>query len=93
MARCIVLTYLQRTTEGPMGFTAYARQRTKRGYRVRGERFSSGTLDSILTNTAYIGYAINNRQALLTDETRPESEQVPIPVPPFIDKKSCYAFH
>lgn len=92
MARCTVLTYLQRTTEGPFGFKAFARQRTKRGYRMRGERFGSGTLDSIPTNTAYIGYAINNRQALLTDETRPESEQVPIPVPPFIDKKSCYAF-
>lgn len=55
MARCIVLTYLQRPTEGPIGFTAYARQRAKRGYRMGGERFGSGTLDSILTNNAYIG--------------------------------------
>lgn len=92
MACCIVLTYLQRTTEGPIGFTANARQRTKRGYRLRGERFGSRTLDSIPANTAYIRYATANRQALLTDETRPESEQVPIPGPPFIDKKSCYAF-
>ena len=91
MVRYIFKTYREGTARGPIGVTGLAHHLNERGYRIRGKRFSIGTLHNILTNTAYIGYVIFNRRDSRTGETRPESEWVPIPVPPIIDEETFYA--
>ncbi|HEU4961503.1 MAG TPA: recombinase family protein [Sphingomonas sp.] len=45
----------------------------------------------MLTNTAYIGYVIFNRRNSRTGEIRPETEWVPIPVPPIITEEEFHA--
>ncbi|RMB55830.1 DNA invertase Pin-like site-specific DNA recombinase [Sphingomonas sp. PP-CE-3A-406] len=91
MIRYTFKSYLQGTADGPIGVTGLAHHLNERGYRIRGKRFSVGTLHNILTNTAYIGYVIFNRRDSRTGETRPEIEWVPIPVPPIIDEDTFYA--
>lgn len=91
MVRYIFKTYREGTASGPIGVTGLAHHLNERGYRIRGKRFSIGTLHNILTNTAYIGYVIFNRRDSRTGETRPESEWVPIPVPPIINEDTFYA--
>ena len=91
MVQYIFKTYREGTASGPIGVTGLAHHLNERGYRIRGKRFSIGTLHNILTNTAYIGYVIFNRRNSRTGETRPESEWVPIPVPPIIDEETFYA--
>lgn len=91
MIRYTFKSYLQGTADGPIGVTGLAHHLNERGYRIRGKRFSVGTLHNILTNTAYIGYVIFNRRDSRTGETRPETEWAPIPVPPIIDEDTFYA--
>jgi site-specific DNA recombinase len=89
--RYIFRTYLNGTPDGPIGLTALAQHLNARGYRLRGKRFSVSNLHVILTNTAYIGYVIFNRRNSRTGEIRPETEWVPIPVPPIIAEEEFYA--
>ena len=91
MVRYAFKTYCEGTANGPIGVTGLVHHLNERGYRIRGKRFSVGTLHNILTNTAYIGYVIFNRRDSRTGETRPETEWVPIPVPPIIDEDTFYA--
>lgn len=84
-------TYLDGTADGPVGITGLAQHLNERGDRIRGKRFSVGTLHAILTNPAYIGYVLYNQRDSKTGETRPETEWVPIPVPPIVTEEVFYA--
>ena len=91
MVRYIFKTYLEGTADGPIGVTGLVHHLNERGYRIRGKLFGPGTLHNILTNTAYIGHVIYNRCDSRTGEVRPETDWVPIPVPPIIDEETFYA--
>src|SRR3546814_16003146 len=55
-----------------------------RGYKYRGRKFHVSNIHAVLRNTAYVGVALYNKRDSKTGEQRPESEWVPIPVPPII---------
>lgn len=69
----------------PLGITRLAAWLNENGYKYRGNGFHISNVQALLRNTAYIGVAFYNRRDSKTGETRPESEWVPIPVPPIID--------
>ena len=91
LVRWIFDTYLNGTADGPVGITTLVQMLNERGERLRGRRFSSSNVHGILTNTAYIGYVIFNRRDSRSGEVRPESEWVPIPVPPVVSEDVFYA--
>lgn len=91
LVRYMFKTYLEGTADGPVGVTTLADHLNQRGERIQGKEFSHSRVHDILTNTAYIGYVIYNRRCSRTGEVRPETEWVPIPVPPIISEETFYA--
>ena len=73
-------------TSGPMGVKAVTCWLNEHGYRTRvGARWGIGPLHQMLTRTTYKGEHRFNRKVWKTKESKPESEQVVIPVEPIID--------
>ncbi len=91
LVRWVFNTYLNGDGDGPVGITRLAQLLNERGERLRGKRFSVSNVHGILTNTAYIGYVLFNRRDSRTGETRPETEWVPIRVPPVVSEELFYA--
>ncbi len=91
LVRWIFDTYLNGDDDGPVGITRLAQLLNERGERLRGKRFSISNVHGILTNAAYTGYVLFNRRDSRTGEARPESEWVPIPVPPVVSEDVFYA--
>lgn len=91
LVRWVFDTYLNGNDDGPVGITRLAQLLNERGERLRGKRFSVSNVHGILTNTAYIGYVLFNRRDSRTGEARPETEWVPIPVPPVVSDEVFYA--
>ncbi len=91
LIRWIFDTYLNGDAQGPVGITRLAQLLNDRGERLRGKRFSVSNVHGILTNTAHIGYVMFNCRDSRTGEARPESEWVPIPVPPVVSEDVFYA--
>ncbi len=73
-------------TSGPMGVKAVTCWLNEHGYRTRvGARWGIGPLHQILTRATYKGEHRFNRKVWKTKESKPECEQVVIPVEPIID--------
>lgn len=70
--------------EPPLGITRISDWLNPRGYKYRGRKFHVSNIHAVLRNTAYVGVALYNKRDSKTGEQRPESEWVPIPVPPII---------
>lgn len=71
---------------GPMGVKAVTCWLNEHGYRTRvGARWGIGPLHQILTRTTYKGEHRFNRKVWKTKESKPEAEQIVIPVEPIID--------
>ncbi|MEC3949264.1 recombinase family protein [Sphingobium sp. HWE2-09] len=91
LVRYMFKTYLECTADGPVGVTTLADHLNQRGERIDGKEFSHSRVHDILTNTAYIGYVLYNRRCSRTRELRPETEWIPIPVPPVVSEETFYA--
>jgi site-specific DNA recombinase len=91
VVRDIFNLYLHGDQSGPLGVTRLAQLLNARGERLRGKPFHTSNVHAILTNTAYIGYVLYNRRDSRTGEARPESDWIPIPVPPIVDEDIYYA--
>lgn len=89
--RDIFSLYLHGDKSGPIGVTRLAQLLNARGERLRGKPFHTSNVHLILTNTAYIGYVLYNRRNSRTGKEQPESEWIPIPVPPIVDEDIFYA--
>ena len=91
LARWMFDTYLNGNANGAVGINTLTQLLNDRGDRLRGKRFSVSNVHGILTNTAYTGYVLFNRRDSRTGDARPETEWVPIPVPPVISEEVFYA--
>ena len=69
----------------PLGITRLAAWLNDHGYKYRGAKFHVSNVQALLRNTAYVGVALYNKRDSKIGQMRPESEWVPIPVPPIID--------
>lgn len=70
--------------EPPLGITRLAGWLNDHAYKYRGRKFHISNVQAVLRNTAYVGIAFYNKRDSKTRERRPESEWIPIPVPPII---------
>ena len=70
--------------EPPLGITRLADWLNRHGYKYRGRKFHVSNVQAVLRNTAYVGVAFYNKRDSKTGERRPESEWIPIPVPPIV---------
>lgn len=68
----------------PLGITRLSAWLNQHGYRYRGRKFHISNVQAVLRNTAYVGVAFYNKRDSKLGEQRPESEWIPIPVPPII---------
>ncbi|MGB3739101.1 MAG: recombinase family protein [Pontixanthobacter sp.] len=91
LVRFIFNTYVHGTPKGPIGITKLAALLNERGDTIRGKKFHVSNVHFILTNTAYIGVVFFNKRDSRAKVTRPESEWVPMSVPPIIDEELFYA--
>ncbi len=90
LVRFIFETYVHGTPEGPIGITKLAALLNERGHTIRGKKFHVSNIHFILTNTAYVGVVFFNKRDSRAKTTRPESEWVPVSVPPIIDEDLFY---
>lgn len=70
--------------EPPLGITRLAYWLNNHGYKYRGRKFHISNVQAVLRNTAYVGIAFYNKRDSKSGERRPESDWIPIPVPPII---------
>lgn len=70
---------------GPLGITRLAIWLNEHGFKIRGKPFHVSTVQTILRNTAYIGFAFYNKKDSKTGERRPESDWIGIRVPPIVE--------
>jgi site-specific DNA recombinase len=89
--RFIFETYVNGTTEGPIGITRLAQLLNERGERIRGRPFYTSSVQLILDNTAYMGTAYYNKRDSKTGEDRPSSEWISIPVPAIVTEGVFYS--
>ena len=90
LIRFIFETYAHGTPEGPIGITKLAELLNGRGETIRGKKFHVSNVHGILTNTAYIGVVFFNKRDSRAKTIRPETEWVPMSVPPIIDEDLFY---
>ncbi len=90
LPRFILETYVNGTSDGPIGITKLANLLNERGETLDGRKFHVSNVHAILTNTAYCGCAFFNKRDSRARKVRPESEWIPIPVPPIVDEDLFY---
>ena len=90
LPRFIFETYVNGTSDGPIGITRLADLLNERGETLDGRKFHVSNVHAILTNTAYCGCAFFNKRDSRAKKIRPESEWIPIPVPPIVSEDLFY---
>ncbi len=90
LPRLIFETYVHGTKDGPIGITKLAALLNERGERIRGRRFHVSNVQTILSNTAYMGIAYYNKRCSVTGNDRPQEDWIAIPVPPIVSEELFY---
>ncbi|WP_370623254.1 recombinase family protein [Polynucleobacter sp. UB-Tiil-W10] len=78
--------YLYGGTKGSMGAKDIATHLNETGQTLRGTLWSRARVHEVLSNEIYIGQYYFNKKNNKTKLLKPESEWVPVPVDPMIDK-------
>ena len=70
-----------------MGCKDIASHFNERGMLVRGAKWQRNRVHQFLSDTAYMGDYVFNKKNMRSNETKPETEWVRVPIPPLIDRQ------